>query len=457
LSIANKPALVRSSRVAILVLAWAGFVGFKLSEALSGTPIMWQDTELYVKVAHAGWFSSGLWTGERAPLVPVLWKLTGTPTSFVVVQTVFSILCWTALAIVVTRVVAAGWWRLVAFVAVLGLATTAPVRLWDHSVLSETMALSWLALLTTVLLLVVRRPTWPRVIAVGLSALGFAATRDTDVFTPLVLGLVLAACAVGRRFRVRWRLVAVAGALLAGAALPLALGMASDRSNLNVRNNYYVRVFPYESRVAWFAGQGMPQQRMIDELASAQQTSPGQMPVVAPDMNDPAYAPLYRWIRSHGAVTYLEWLGTHPRYVITAPFDRLPEAFNNADGQLSFYAGGAASTEPLDKLFAGRWWYAMAVAAIALVTAGPRARHPATGVAPVGPAGGGRRPLGPGRLARRRTGSYAAHRRGRCPGPPSDDNRLTDLTADVVAPICAEAPPGAPGLKSLVQPCPPCG
>src|SRR5690349_16936345 len=77
LGIANKPAVGRLSRLAIVVLAWAGFVSFKLSEALSGGPLIWQDSELYQKVASAGWFSSGLWTGERAPLIPILWKLTG--------------------------------------------------------------------------------------------------------------------------------------------------------------------------------------------------------------------------------------------------------------------------------------------------------------------------------------------------------------------------------------------
>ena len=62
----------RLSRIVVVVLAWAGFVGFKVSEAVAGSPSVWQDTLLYEKVAHAGWFSAGLWTGARAPLIPVL-------------------------------------------------------------------------------------------------------------------------------------------------------------------------------------------------------------------------------------------------------------------------------------------------------------------------------------------------------------------------------------------------
>lgn len=357
------------TRAAVLVLAAAGFVSFKLSDALSGTPLIWQDSLLYEKVAHSGWFTAGLWTGERAPLIPVLWKLTGTPTTFVAVQTCFSIVCWSALALAVARVTPGVWWRVVAAVVVLALATTAPVRLWDHSVLSETMALACLALMTSLLVLTAQRPTRLRIAGTALAGLGFAATRDTGIFTVLVLGFAFGIYAVRRPRQVRWRALGLACALVAAAGLPLGLQMASGRSNLNVRNNYYVRVFPYKERVGWFADRGMPEADQVNQLALAQDTPPGHAAVVAPDMNDPSFAPLYAWIRTDGARTYLAWLATHPGYVVTAPFDRPVEAFNNDDGTLSFYAGAETSTRWLDKSFDGPWWYAMAIAVFALLIA----------------------------------------------------------------------------------------
>jgi len=369
LAIAITPRVDRWSRRTVVALALAGFVSFKLSEALSGTPLVWQDSLLYEKAAHAGWFSSDLWTGARAPLVPVVWKLTGTPTSYVVVQTCFSILCWAALGLVVARVVPGRWWRVSALVGVLALAITEPVRLWDQSVLSETFALSFLVLLVAALFLLLVRPGWPATITAGVAAFGFAATRDTDIFTTLMLGVAFAVYAVVRRSGLRWRALALAAALVAASAFPLGLLVASGRSDLNVRNNYYVRVFPYPTRVAWFNGHGMPEAPAINALAAARQTPPGQVPIVGPDMNDPSWAPLYAWIRSHGARTYLEWLAVHPGYVFSAPFHRPPESFNNADGKLSFYAGDITSTDWLDRVFSGPWWYAIGIAGAALVVA----------------------------------------------------------------------------------------
>jgi hypothetical protein len=369
LDIANKPSVLRWIRRAVVVLAWAGFTAFTLSEATSGTPLVWQDSLLYEKVGHAGWFSSALWTGPRAPLVPILWKLTGSPTSFVLAQTCVAIVCWSALAFVVARVVPVGWWRVVAPVAVLALATTAPVRLWDHSVLSETLALAWLALLTCLLLLLVLRPTWPRIAAAGVVALLFAATRDTGIFTVVLLAAAIGAFALRRPRHVHWRALGLSGALLAAAALPFGLESASGRGDLNVRNNYYVRVFAFPDRVSWFAGHGMPQAAQINAIAAAQKAAPGQVAVVAPDMTDPTYAQLYGWIKSDGARTYLEWLSVHPGYVLTAPFQRPPEAFNNDDGHLDFYAGSETSTAWLDRAVAGPWWYTIGATAVALTVA----------------------------------------------------------------------------------------
>jgi hypothetical protein len=369
LGITNLPAVARWSRLAVAVLALAGFVSFKLSEALSGAPLVWQDSESYEKVASAGWFSSGLWTGARPPLIPVLWKVTGTPTSFVVVQTCVSIACWTALAFAVARGVPVGWWRPVAVVAVFALATTEPVRLWDHSILSETMALSLLALLSALLLLVAERASWPRIAGAAVAGLLFAATRDTGIFTVLVLGIAFAAYSPMRPRHVRRRALALAGVLAAAAALPLGLEVVSHRGDVNVRDDYYVRVFGFPDRVAWFSHHGMPQAQQVDDLSLAQGTTPGHVAVVVPDMNDPKYRPLYAWLRSDGARTYLQWLAVHPGYVLTAPFKSQPEAFNNGDGSLDFYAGAETSTNALDRVFGGPWWYATGVAAAALVIA----------------------------------------------------------------------------------------
>jgi len=273
------------------------------------------------------------------------------------------------LALTAARVASPGWWRVAVFVSVLALASTQPVRLWDGSVLSETTALSFLALLVGTLLSVVRKFTWPRVAAVALSALGFAATRDTSILTVLALAVAVL-CAASWPSSARRGALALGGAMLVAGALPLTLLAVSGRSDVNVRDNYYVRVFPYSARVAWFAGHGMPEAPRIKALAAANRPEPGQMPVVAPDPQDPVFTPLYTWISSaDGADVYLEWLAVHPTYLFTAPFHQPPETFNNAGGHLSYYAGNSASTRALDRIFAGPWWYAVGIATLAVALA----------------------------------------------------------------------------------------
>src|SRR6185503_14851161 len=94
----------------------------------------------------AGYQNSSLWSGVRPPVAPLLWRITGTPTSFIVVQTLIAIAAWCFLAWVAAMVARPGWPRLVSGAAVLAFACSMPVVIWDRSVLSESLSFSALAL-----------------------------------------------------------------------------------------------------------------------------------------------------------------------------------------------------------------------------------------------------------------------------------------------------------------------
>lgn len=127
--------------------------------------------------------------------------------------------------------------------------------------------------------------------------------------------------------------------------------VSSHRTRENVADVFYVRVFPFPDRVAWFAAHGMPEQNQVERLAGTTQTEPGTAKVVYVSPTDPAFRQLDGWLATNGSSTYFLWLLTHPGYVISEPFARPERAFNSAKGDLLFYAAPSNRMEsPLTAL-----------------------------------------------------------------------------------------------------------
>ncbi len=126
-------------------------------------PLGWNDTVDFVASSQAPWASTGLWAGPRPPAVPVVLKLVGeAPGTYVHVQVGLAVVCWAVLAASVATVVR-GRARWPAAAAVVAFSSTSPVTMWERSVLSESLALSLLALVLAAGLQVARGVTWPRV------------------------------------------------------------------------------------------------------------------------------------------------------------------------------------------------------------------------------------------------------------------------------------------------------
>jgi hypothetical protein len=331
---------------AVAIAGIAVFAGYKLWQCLVGGPLVWQDSLSYQQSAAYPLDDKGLWAGARPPVTPLLWKLTGTITSFVVVQTVVSILAWSALAVVVALLARRGWPRLVAGGVVLGFAATTPIVQWDRSVLSESISLSLLALLFATAILWAVRPTGRRGGALVAVALVFAATRDTHIWVVALLALALGVAAswyaTGRRARLDPNAAAPIAWVTAGLAVVVFLtgwgSAAAHRTEQNIRDVYDVRIFPYVDRIDWFADHGMPDADGLRALARTAKGVDGNAPFVGVDTATPEFAALGHWLHDHGTATYVEWLLTHPGYVLSEPLQRPERTFNNAGGHLSYYA-----------------------------------------------------------------------------------------------------------------------
>jgi hypothetical protein len=249
--------------------------------------------------------------------------------------------------------------------------------LWNRSVLSESLSLSILAVLVAAVIVAARRITWPRVAAVALAALAFAATRDAQVWTVALLGVVVTVVALvrARRHRLRAggdgrssrRIGVLALSLLVAAGVTGSVVVHTGRSQQNLEDVLYVRVFPFPARVSWFAAHGMPEARWIDEVASGTTPpSPGAAKVVGSEqLVGPRFATLARWMETRGENAYLLWLVTHPLYVITEPLARPERAFNFAGGHLTFYAATNRADSPMTVVLWPGWWWMLPMIVLA--------------------------------------------------------------------------------------------
>jgi hypothetical protein len=357
---------------ALALAGWCGFAWYVFWQGTVGTPLIWFDSTSYATVAGHPLWSTGFWAGQRPPLVPLVLKLVDSSNGFVALQSLVAVAAWGLLAFTVGRLVPAGWRRVVAVWIVLALASSTPVVLWNRSVLSESLSLSLLAVVMAAVIWTAGRVTWPRVAAVVVSSVTFAATRDAQVWTVGLLGLAVAG-AVAVHGRRRRRLSRPAAVLAVG--LLLAAGVTgwdtvhTGRTDQNVGNVLFVRVFPFPGRVAWFAAHGMPESAAVDRLAAATPATKSTAKVVAPDLSDPHNAALDHWINHDGQSTYLLWLVTHPAYVITEPLVRPEQAFNFANGVLTFYAATGRVDSPLTPAVWPAWWWMVPLAVVGLAGA----------------------------------------------------------------------------------------
>ena len=288
---------------AAALVGWALFTWYLFAQALAGPVIIWNDSKAYALVASKPLWSRAFWVGQRPPLTPLLIKVFGTGSTLLAAQAAIAAVAWGILALVVGRLVARGWRRVVAVWVILAFATALPVTLWNRSMLSESLAISLLALVFACFIAISRRLTWPRVAATAAVCLAFAASRDAQVWTVALLGLAVAVDAlliVYRDRRLPTRAAVLAGCLFLIVATTEWGTLSSHRTRQDVADVLFVRVFPYPGRVAWFAAHGMPEQRQIDKLAAATPTQPGEAKAVFYAPGDAAFAPLQHWVTTKG-------------------------------------------------------------------------------------------------------------------------------------------------------------
>jgi hypothetical protein len=369
---------VRSKRAALVLSAT--FVGVRLWGIAGIAPGIWNDTASYQRVADAAWWSRARWAGERPPLLPLLLTITaGSERVTVWAQTIVSIACWLFLAWVVATVCSSRWdrRRLLGGGLVLALGISPPVMQWDGAMLSESLALSTTALVVACGLRFVQQQNLSRAIALGAAATAWGACRDTHLWLlgAIGAGTLVAIVVVALRHRQLRGVVVlgVAGFLVAGAVVGTAAADHGQRDEFPLSNTMAVRILPYPDRVEWFADHGMPQADALAALARDPFIVPETgVRAIFVDGSDASWSPYVSWLAEDGRRVYVEWLATHPGYVIAEPFRDPERVFNNGPGTWAFYRPHDARILPGTWILFPPWWVTLlgAAAATAVVARG---------------------------------------------------------------------------------------
>jgi hypothetical protein len=328
----------------LAVQVWVAYAAYQLWIVARGPIGYWNDTAAYIAVSRGPLLSAHLLAGARPPLLPLLWKATGTNLQFSVVQTVVAIGAWTYLAATAALLVRPGWHRLVAGTAILAFASCWEVTEWNWNVLTDSLAVSATAVICAAAVSLVRRCTMTRALVLVLACLVVVIDRDQAIWAVAPFGVVLAgwgALSLARKRGDRVgpaRVVLVLGLSLCAVAAVAELGAATSHRNVvNMVDVFDVRVFPFPARVHWFAVHGMPQGHEIDAAAAATPATPGAAKVVGVALDSTALRPLQHWFATEAQQRYAEYLVTDPRYFLTAPLVRPELTFNDAQGNLAGY------------------------------------------------------------------------------------------------------------------------
>ncbi len=236
-------------------------------------------------------------------------------------QTAFSIAAWSLLAVACARNGRTDASRLLLFSCPLAFSVVSPVALWNFVALSESFALSCMAVLAAAWMLFLRtgRIAWAVGIAVATAA--FASTRDVHVYLlPMIalpsLGLVFAY----RHQRIP-ALAVLSLAVFSGivfAAMTVSIDNGWDDQG-RWRVPFYdvmgKRILPDPGFVNWFTENGMPTNDALLERAGKAAGEDGEQSI----NRNPELEEFRAWSGEHGRRAYLEFLVSHPVYSITAP------------------------------------------------------------------------------------------------------------------------------------------
>jgi hypothetical protein len=298
----------RSDSGGLLLWVLMGSVVLRVLAVIAQHAFVYTDSIDYETLDFTG-------RARRPWVTPLLYHLVHEHAARVVLQGFIGGICWALLALEAGQLVTDRRLRWAVLLSVLGLSLTTTVTNWDTAMLSESLALSFAALLLAMVIRFVQAPSartvWPVLVAWVL----WIWTRQNNLVLALLvlvtLALVLGWQAVRRLPLTR----SLLGLLVGLTAITALAGVSYSRNTEIVHYNLAQivgnRVLPDSARTDWFVDHGMP---LADGVVVGEARTPQELL---------ADRPFRRWIDRDGIRVYVRFLATHPWNTLTEPLESL--------------------------------------------------------------------------------------------------------------------------------------
>jgi hypothetical protein len=255
-------------------------------------------------------------TGERLPVVPGLYALLGRDLRLIiVVQCLLAALCWGALALEALRAFPRPSCY-VAYGATLLAMASLYVSQWNVALLSDSLSLSLLVLLLSLL------SRWVRgagsLASVVIVALLWALTRNTNGYLIVLVGVGSLIAALIWSRRPSYLIASVLGIAAGGFAI-----WSSGRGGLWLQPFDHImaeRILTDPAKVSWFKAHGMPVTPLLLHQAGTY-----SFPIDTALRRAPGLASWRAWVTRAGERTYLLYAVEHPLWALQGTFGRHAE------------------------------------------------------------------------------------------------------------------------------------
>lgn len=241
----------------VLIFGYYSWLRIDNSKTIREPRATFGDVHEYFAVSSFPITSSSFWIAVRPPTIPLLFKVIGTDVTRIwKFQFWFSILAWGSLALTVASVIHSYLVKPLAFSIVLAFSLSQEIVMWDYLIISESIAISIMALLFASVTLLLAEWNYLRLFLFGIAGLLFVLTRDAFAYFLLMaaFGLFLLIFFIPNR---RYPFM-VGTFLILLFLLSNALASASMRWYPSLLYTFNMRILPNPQYVEYFVSRGMP-------------------------------------------------------------------------------------------------------------------------------------------------------------------------------------------------------
>jgi hypothetical protein len=316
--------LKRSFLALFLFTSYAYYIWLRIQHSLRihEPRVSFGDTPDYFSIASRSLFSSSFWISTKPPITPLFFKLLDSnPERIMAVQLWLSILSWGFLACMVVLVVRSLLRKVLAFLIVLGFSLNQNIIMWDPIILSDSLALSLLALFLGLGLWLLLEWKWYKIGLLAFVSILLVFVRDTYAYWLLLIGLAL--LVLFFFVHQRQRVLLISGFFISLFLASNALASAGYHWYSAFLMTVGLRILPNPEYVTYFEKRGMPvNDALLERSGKSMQSDDAAM------LYDTRLDEFRRWTKEHGRSEYIRFLWFYKAEVLQAPLQNVEILFN---------------------------------------------------------------------------------------------------------------------------------